>query len=110
MLVSVTERTREIGIAKALGAPRKYILMQFLMEAMVLAALGGVIGIALGYGMAFGISKIIAQRLEGFPPPSVPLWAVLGSTAFSALIGMVFGLLPARKAANLAPIDALRYE
>ena len=110
MLVSVTERTREIGIAKALGAPRRYILMQFLMEAMVLAALGGVVGIAIGYGMAFGISKLIARSLEGFPSPSVPWWAVLGSCAFSALIGMVFGMLPATKAAKLAPIDALRYE
>jgi putative ABC transport system permease protein len=110
MLVSVTERTREIGIAKALGAPRQYILMQFLIEAMVLAALGGIVGIALGYGMAFGISKMIANSLEGFPSPSVPWWAVLGSCAFSTLIGMVFGILPATKAANLAPIDALRYE
>ena len=110
MLVSVTERTREIGIAKALGAPRQFILMQFLMEAMVLAALGGVVGIALGYGMAFGISKLIERSLDGFPSPSVPWWAVLGSCGFSALIGMVFGMLPATKAANLAPIDALRYE
>ncbi len=110
MLVSVTERTREIGIAKALGAPRQFILIQFLMEAMVLAALGGVIGIALGYGMAFGLSKIISNSLEGFPAPSVPWWAVLGSCGFSAFIGMVFGILPATKAANLTPIDALRYE
>jgi putative ABC transport system permease protein len=110
MLVSVTERTREIGIAKALGAPRQYILMQFLMEAMVLAALGGILGIALGYGMAFGVSKILAARLDGFPLPSVPWWVVLGACTFSTLIGMVFGLLPATKAANLAPIDALRYE
>jgi putative ABC transport system permease protein len=110
MLVSVTERTREIGIAKALGAPRQFILLQFLIEAMVLAALGGIIGIALGYGMAFGLSKIISNSLNGFPPPSVPWWAVLGSCAFSTFIGMVFGILPATKAANLAPIDALRYE
>jgi putative ABC transport system permease protein len=110
MLVSVTERTREIGIAKALGAPRQYILFQFLIEAMVLAALGGVIGIALGYGLAFGISKMISASLAGFPPPSVPWWAVLGSCAFAAFIGMIFGILPATKAANLAPIDALRYE
>ncbi len=110
MLVSVTERTREIGIAKALGAPRQFILIQFLMEAMVLAALGGIVGIALGYGMALGLSKIIANSLNGFPPPSVPWWVVIGSCAFAALIGMVFGILPATKAANLAPIDALRYE
>jgi len=110
MLVSVTERTREIGIAKALGAPRQFILIQFLLEAMVLAALGGIIGIALGYGMAFGLSRIIANSLEGFPPPSVPWWAVVGSCGFSTLIGMVFGILPATKAANLVPIEALRYE
>ncbi len=110
MLVSVTERTREIGIAKALGAPRQFILIQFLMEAMVLAALGGIVGIALGYAMALGLSKIIANSLNGFPPPSVPWWVVIGSCAFAAFIGMVFGILPATKAANLAPIDALRYE
>jgi putative ABC transport system permease protein len=110
MLVSVTERTREIGIAKALGAPRRFILLQFLMEAVVLAALGGIIGIVLGYAMAYGVSRIIASSLDGFPTPSVPWWAVVGSCGFSVLIGMVFGILPATKAANLAPIDALRYE
>ena len=106
MLVSVTERTREVGIAKALGAPRRFILMQFLIEAMLLALTGGVIGIVLGFSMAFGIAALIPN----FPTPAVPWWVVLGSCGFSALIGMVFGLLPARKAANLAPIDALRYE
>jgi putative ABC transport system permease protein len=110
MLVTVTERTREIGLAKALGAPRRLILMQFLIEAMVVAALGGIIGIACGYLMAFGIAKLIASSLQGFPPPSVPWWAVVGSCAFATLIGMVFGILPATKAANLAPIEALRYE
>jgi putative ABC transport system permease protein len=106
MLVSVTERTREIGIAKALGAPRHYILLQFLIEAMLLAMIGGVIGIVLGFGLAFGIAALIPN----FPPPAVPWWAVLGSCLFSMLIGMVFGILPASKAANLVPIDALRYE
>jgi putative ABC transport system permease protein len=110
MLVSVTERTREIGIAKALGAPSQFILIQFLLEAMALAAAGGFIGIVLGYGLAFGLSKLIGNVLEGFPSPSVPWWAVLGSFAFSTFIGMLFGILPATKAANLAPIDALRYE
>ena len=106
MLVSVTERTREIGIAKALGAPRHYILMQFLIEAMVLAVLGGVIGIALGYLL----SLLAANLIPGFPEPSVPWWAIFGATGFSALVGMLFGILPASKAANLAPIDALRHE
>jgi putative ABC transport system permease protein len=106
MLVSVTERTREIGIAKALGAPRHFILLQFLIEAMLLAVIGGLIGIALGFLLAWGISSMIPD----FPPPSVSWLAVIGSTLFSMLIGVVFGILPASKAANLAPIDALRYE
>jgi putative ABC transport system permease protein len=106
MLVSVTERTREIGIAKALGAPRRFILLQFLIEAMVLAVIGGIIGMILGFALAYGIAGLIPN----FPPPSVPWWAVVGSALFSMLIGMIFGILPASKAANLAPIDALRYE
>jgi putative ABC transport system permease protein len=106
MLVSVTERTREIGIAKALGAPRSFILMQFLIEAMVLALIGGVIGIA--FGWLLGI--LAANMIPHFPPPAVPWWAVAGATGFSALVGMLFGILPARRAANLAPIDALRHE
>jgi putative ABC transport system permease protein len=106
MLVSVTERTREIGIAKALGAPRRFILLQFLIEAMVLAVIGGVIGMIFGFALAYGIAGLIPN----FPPPSVPWWAVVGSALFSMLIGMIFGILPASKAANLTPIDALRYE
>ncbi|HUG72951.1 MAG TPA: FtsX-like permease family protein, partial [Steroidobacteraceae bacterium] len=106
MLVSVTERTREIGIAKALGAPRRFIMLQFLMEAMVLAVIGGIIGMAIGFALAYGIAALIPN----FPPPAVPWWAVTGACLFSMLIGMVFGILPASKAANLTPIDALRYE
>jgi putative ABC transport system permease protein len=106
MLVSVTERTREIGIAKALGAPRRFILMQFLIEAMVLAVIGGIIGI--GFGWLLGV--LAAKMIPYFPPPAVPLWAVVGATGFSALVGMLFGILPARRAADLAPIDALRHE
>jgi putative ABC transport system permease protein len=106
MLVSVTERTREIGIAKALGAPRRFIMLQFLIEAMLLAVIGGVIGMLLGFGLAYGVAALIPN----FPPPAVPWWAVAGSCMFSMLIGMVFGILPASKAANLVPIDALRYE
>jgi putative ABC transport system permease protein len=106
MLVSVTERTREIGIAKALGAPRSFILMQFLIEAMVLAVIGGIIGIAFGWLLG----ELAAKMIPHFPPPAVPWWAVAGATGFSALVGMLFGILPARRAANLAPIDALRHE
>jgi len=106
MLVSVTERTREIGIAKALGAPRSFILMQFLIEAMVIALIGGIVGIGLGWLLGVLAAKMIAN----FPPPAVPWWAVVGATGFSALVGMLFGILPARRAANLAPIDALRHE
>ncbi|WP_269632905.1 ABC transporter permease [Pelomonas sp. BJYL3] len=106
MLVSVTERTREIGIVKALGAPRHFILMQFLMEAVVLAMLGGLIGVAAGYGLGFGIAKLIPN----FPDPTVPWWAVAGACGFSGFVGMVFGIIPASNAAGLAPIEALRYE
>jgi putative ABC transport system permease protein len=106
MLVSVTERTREIGIAKALGAPRRFILLQFLIEAMVLAVIGGLIGMVIGFALAYGVAALIPD----FPSPAVPWWAVAGSCLFSMLIGMVFGILPASKAANLVPIDALRYE
>ena len=106
MLVSVTERTREIGIVKALGAPRHYILMQFLIEAVLLAVMGGMLGVALGYGLGFGIGQLIPN----FPDPNVPWWAVVGACGFSGLIGMVFGILPASNAANLTPIEALRYE
>ena len=106
MLVSVTERTREIGIAKALGAPRSFILMQFLIEAMVLAVIGGLIGIALGWLLGVFAAKLIPH----FPPPAVPWWAIVGATGFSALVGVSFGLYPARKASRLDPIEALRYE
>ena len=106
MLVSVTERTREIGIAKALGAPRRFILMQFLIEAMLLAVIGGIIGICFGWLLG----ELAAKLIPHFPPPVVPWWAIVGATGFSALVGMLFGILPARRAANLAPIDALRHE
>ena len=106
MLVSVTERTREIGICKALGAQRHHILLQFLIEATTLSLLGGVIGIGLGYLLGFAAAKMI----PGFPDAVVPWWAVLMAVGFSSLVGMVFGIMPAAKAANLNPIDALRYE
>lgn len=106
MLVSVTERTREIGILKALGARRVDILLQFLIEAVVLCILGGVLGIALGYG----VGALVALLLPGFPPAHVPLWAILLSVGFSAAVGILFGILPAAKAAQLDPIESLRYE
>ncbi|MEM6999242.1 MAG: ABC transporter permease [Pseudomonadota bacterium] len=106
MLVSVTERTREIGICKALGARRHHILLQFLLEALALSILGGLIGLVLGYG----IGVLIASFVPDFPPVSVPWWAILISLGFSGAIGVLFGILPASKAADLHPIDALRYE
>ncbi|MFH1599518.1 MAG: ABC transporter permease [Pseudomonadota bacterium] len=106
MLVSVTERTREIGILKALGATRRDILVQFLLEAGLLALLGGLIGIALGYGAGTMVSSMIPN----FPPAQVPLWVVAAAAGFSALVGVVFGIMPASKAAGLDPIEALRYE
>jgi len=106
MLVSVTERTREIGISKALGAKRHHILLQFLIEATVLSLLGGIVGLVLGYALGFGAAKLI----PGFPDAVVPWWAVLLAFGFSTLVGIVFGLMPAAKAARLDPIEALRYE
>ncbi|MDQ7050847.1 MAG: ABC transporter permease [Enterobacterales bacterium] len=106
MLVSVTERTREIGICKAIGAKRHHILMQFLIEAIVLSLLGGIIGIILGYALGM----LAAASIPGFPPANVPLWAIGIAFGFSAFVGILFGIIPAAKAANLDPIDALRYE
>ena len=106
MLVSVTERTREIGVRKALGATRRAILLQFLIEALALCMIGGLIGVALG----FGLGALVATLLPGFPPAHVPLWAVALSFGFSAAVGVIFGIIPAAKAAQLDPIDALRYE
>lgn len=106
MLVSVTERTREIGILKALGATRSDILLQFLIEAVVLSLLGGLIGLGIGYG----IGALAATLMPGFPPAHVPIWAIFLAVGFSASVGIVFGILPAAKAAQLDPTEALRYE
>ncbi len=105
MLVSVTERTKEIGIRKAIGATRGAIVLQFLSEAMALTFLGGVIGLVL----SIGISNLIMLLLPTLPA-KVELWMIIGSLTISVLIGLVFGVLPARKAAKLDPIECLRYE
>ena len=102
MLVSVTERTSEIGLKKAIGAKKRRILLQFLTEAAVLTSLGGIIGVAAGVGMAELISRLMQI------PVAISVPAIAISVAFSTLIGVVFGLLPATQAANLNPIEALR--
>ncbi|MGG5252584.1 ABC transporter permease [Neobacillus sp. SM06] len=104
MLVSVTERTREIGIRKALGATRGKILLQFLIEAMMLTLLGGIVGIGIGVGGAYLVSTFAKW------PPLVSWQVVVGGVLFSMTLGIVFGLMPANKAAKLDPIEALRYE
>ena len=106
MLVSVTERTREIGVRKAVGARRANILLQFLIEATILTVLGGGLGIALGVGLGSAVAAIIPQ----FPSAHVPIWAVVMGFSVSAFVGVVFGVYPAVRAARLDPIDALRYE
>lgn len=105
MLVSVTERTREIGLRKAVGAKRSDVLIQFLIEAITLAVVGGAIGILLGWGMAVGVST----AFEAFDAV-VGIDAVLTSLIFSMAVGLFFGIYPAFRASRLNPIDALRYE
>lgn len=102
MLVSVTERTREIGLRKALGALRSDILKQFLLEAVILSVSGGILGIILGLGASYGLSLIFVSQ--------VTPWSVFLAFSFSVLVGIVFGMAPAVKASKLSPIEALRYE
>ena len=104
MLVSVTERTREIGLKKALGARKSVILMQFLTEAAVLTSMGGIIGVGAGVGLAYLISDVASV------PVAISGAAIAISVIFSMVIGIVFGFIPSVKASNLNPIDALRYE
>jgi len=104
MLVSVTERTREIGVRKAIGAKRSDITWQFLFEAMALTGTGGLIGIALGAGIVFLIPYVTSLRAV------VPVWAVIAGFSVSCGVGLLFGVWPATKAARLNPVEALRYE
>ena len=104
MLVSVTERTREIGIRKALGARTGSILTQFLSESAIITLIGGIIGITIGVLGAYGISALI-----GFSP-EVKMTTILGASLFSTAVGLFFGIYPAKKAAKLSPIEALRHE
>ena len=104
MLVSVTERTREIGIRMALGAKRSSILMQFLIEAMALTGAGGAIGIMIGFAIARGVDAVTPL------PSSVPLWSIAAGLGFSGSVGLFFGIYPAMRASRLDPVEALRYE
>jgi putative ABC transport system permease protein len=104
MMISVTERTREIGVRKALGARRQEILWQFLIEAVVLTSIGGVLGILLGSAVGLGIHFV-----SDFPI-SLPWWSFAIGIGFSASVGVFFGMVPAVKASRLDPIEALRYE
>jgi putative ABC transport system permease protein len=109
MLVSVTERTREIGLRKAIGARRRDILIQFLTESSLLSLIGGIIGIGLGYTIAYVVG-LVAKANGTDLTPAVDMDAILLATLFSTAVGLFFGIYPANRAANLEPVEALRYE
>ncbi|MCK4724229.1 MAG: FtsX-like permease family protein, partial [Anaerolineales bacterium] len=109
MLVSVTERTREIGLRKALGARKNDILIQFLTESSVLSLFGGLIGIALGYAISLVVGRIAAASDTPIVP-AISIDIILLATLFSTAVGLFFGIYPANRAANLEPVEALRYE
>ena len=109
MLVSVTERTREIGLRKALGARKRDILIQFLTESSLLSLMGGVVGIGLGWLIAFIVGQIAVANNTPFTP-QISVDAILLATIFSTVVGLFFGLYPANRAANLEPVEALRHD
>jgi putative ABC transport system permease protein len=104
MMISVTERTREIGVRKALGATRREIMFQFLVEAATLTLVGGVVGMVLGGLISLAVNKFTPI------PALVPLWSIVAAVAASTVTGIFFGLYPANKASKLDPVEALRYE
>jgi putative ABC transport system permease protein len=104
MLVSVSERTKEIGIRKAIGAKRRDVLLQFLIEAVVLSSMGGLIGILFGVGLGKVVSSLMSLSISYSPT------VILSSFLFSLVVGVVFGVFPANKASKLNPIQALRYQ
>jgi putative ABC transport system permease protein len=106
MLVSVTERTREIGIRMAVGAKRRHILMQFLTESATLSGAGGLVGITIGCVVSWVVGKTFTEQM----PTEITLWSILLAFGFSVGVGLFFGIYPAYKAAKLDPIVALRYE
>ncbi len=110
MLATVTERTKEIGIRRALGAKRKHITLQFLIETTVISLSGGLIGILLGIGVAKMLPVLVQFFFEESKPTAIATWSVIGSFATSGIIGICFGLYPAIKAAYMNPIEALRHE